>query len=106
MSESLRRPTARSCASTGRAFHADRSCGLVKHGGRIASPTDAAGYGPGRTNVVHLPCAELLAHVARHLADGTITLAIQHTYPLTEAAEAMRALATRHTRGKIALRID
>ncbi|MEU9343846.1 zinc-binding dehydrogenase [Streptomyces sp. NPDC048278] len=78
---------------------------LVRDGGRIASPTDAAGYGPGRTNIMHGPCSEILRRVARHLADGTVTVGIQQTYDLTEAAEALRALATRHTRGKIALRV-
>ncbi|MEW2399463.1 zinc-binding dehydrogenase [Streptomyces sp. NPDC046862] len=62
-------------------------------------------HGPGRTNVAHGPCPEILGRVARHLADGTITIDIQRSYDLTEAAEALRALATHHTRGKIALRV-
>jgi len=78
---------------------------LVKDGGRIASPTDAAGYGPGRTDVMHGHCPEILGRVARHLADGTITVDVQRTYDLTEAAEALQALAAHHTCGKIALRV-
>ncbi len=78
---------------------------LVKAGGRIASPTEAAGHGPGRTNVVHVPCPDILGRVARHLADGTITVGIQRTYDLAEAADALRALAAHRTRGKIALRV-
>ncbi|MFJ8539696.1 NADP-dependent oxidoreductase [Streptomyces sp. NPDC093591] len=77
----------------------------VRDGGRIASPTDAAGYGPGRTNVTHGPCTEILGRVARHLVDGTITIPLQESHDLADAAEALRALTTRHTRGKIAVRV-
>ncbi|MEU9170604.1 zinc-binding dehydrogenase [Streptomyces sp. NPDC048420] len=59
----------------------------------------------GRTNVQYVPCAEILAHLAQHPADGTVTVAVQQTYALAEAAEALRAPATRHTGGKLALRV-
>ncbi|MET9084927.1 zinc-binding dehydrogenase [Streptomyces sp. NPDC004237] len=78
---------------------------LVRSGGRIASPTEAAGYGPGRTNVSHGPCTEILTRVARHLADGTITIPVQETYDLADAAKALKALTAHHTRGKIAVRV-
>ena len=44
----------------------------LKDGGRVASPTNAAGEGPGRTNVMAAPTTENLSRVARHLADGTL----------------------------------
>jgi NADPH:quinone reductase len=78
---------------------------LVWDGGRIASPTDAAGYGPGRTNVTRGPCTEILGRVARHLADGTITIPIHQSYGLADAAMALQALTAHHTRGKIAVRV-
>ncbi|EKX60111.1 alcohol dehydrogenase catalytic domain-containing protein [Streptomyces ipomoeae] len=78
---------------------------IVRDGGRIASPTDAAGYGPGCTNVTRGPCTEILGRVARHLVDGTITIPVQESYDLADAAQALTALAAHHTRGKIAVRV-
>ncbi|MFK0286595.1 NADP-dependent oxidoreductase [Streptomyces sp. NPDC090499] len=78
---------------------------VVKDGGRIASPTGAAGEGPGRTDVMHAPTADILQRVARHLADGTITVTIHQTYDLAQVAEALQALIAGHIRGKIALRV-
>ncbi|MEU0250406.1 NADP-dependent oxidoreductase [Streptomyces sp. NPDC006235] len=78
---------------------------VVRDGGRIASPADAAGYGPGRTNVTHGPCTEILQRVARHLVDGTITIPIQESYDLADAPKALEALTAHHTRGKIAVRV-
>ncbi len=74
-------------------------------GGRIASPTNAAGEGPGRTNVMHRASRESLDRIAQLLADGTITVPIQRTYELAQAPEALRALSTSHTQGKLALRV-
>ncbi|GAB2966888.1 NADP-dependent oxidoreductase [Streptomyces pseudoechinosporeus] len=79
--------------------------GVVKDGGRIASPTYAAGHGPDRTNVVHGPCPEILGLAARHPADGTIRIPVGRTYAPADAATALQALATRHTRGKITLHV-
>ncbi|MER5209135.1 zinc-binding dehydrogenase [Streptomyces sp. NPDC002838] len=47
----------------------------------------------------------MLGRVARHLADGTIRIPVGLTYAPADAATALQALATRHTRGKIALRV-
>lgn len=79
--------------------------GVLRDGARIASPTDAAGYGPGRTNITHGPCTEILGRVVRHLVDGTITVPIQQSYDLTDAPKALEALPLHHTRGKIAVRV-
>lgn len=44
-----------------------------------------------------------LADLFRWLADGTLRVAIDRTFPLTEAAEAHRALESRATAGKVLL---
>jgi len=77
----------------------------LKDGARVASPNNAAGDGPDRTNVMSAPTSEKLERVARLLDGGTLKVHIQHTYPLDRAAAAMNALATTHTKGKIALQI-
>jgi len=73
--------------------------------GRIASPTNAAGEGPGRTNIMHNPTSDQLTRVAEYLADGTITIAVHQTYELARAADALQAFAGGHTVGKIAIRV-
>ncbi|HEX2233832.1 MAG TPA: zinc-binding dehydrogenase, partial [Thermoleophilaceae bacterium] len=78
---------------------------VLADGGRIASPTNAAGDGPGRANVAHAPSREQLDRIAQLLADGTIKLPIQQTFDLAQAPEALAALTTGHTQGKIALRV-
>jgi NADPH2:quinone reductase len=78
---------------------------LVKDGGRVASPTGAAGEGPGRTMVMAAPTPENLERLALVLADGTLRVPIQATYELAQAPDALTALATTHTQGKLAIRI-
>jgi NADPH:quinone reductase-like Zn-dependent oxidoreductase len=77
----------------------------LKDGGRVSSATGAAGERPGRTNVVATPSPEVLGRIARHLADGTLRVPIQHTYDLADAPDALQALGATHTRGKLALRV-
>ncbi len=79
--------------------------GVLTDGGRVASPTNVAGEGPGRTNVTHAPDRELLDRIAQHLADGTVKVPIQQTFELAQAPEAMEALDAGHTQGKIAIRV-
>jgi NADPH:quinone reductase len=83
----------------------DVPASLVKEGGRVASPTGAAGEGPGRTMVMAAPTPENLERLARLLADGTVRVHIQGTYELAQAPEALTALATTHTQGKLAIRV-
>jgi NADPH2:quinone reductase len=78
---------------------------VLADGGRIASPTNAAGEGPGRTNVMHAASRESLDRIAQLLADGTINVPIQQTFDLAQAPEALAALDAGHTQGKIALRV-
>ena len=79
---------------------------LAKDGGRVASPTGAAGEGPGRTMVIAAPTPENLQRLGGMLADGTLRLPVQATYDLAEAPDALTALATSHTQGKLAIRIQ
>ena len=77
----------------------------LKDGARVASPNNAAGEGPGRSNLMAAPTSDNLNRLAHLLDAGTLKVHIQQTYPLDEAAAAMNALATTHTQGKIALQI-
>jgi NADPH:quinone reductase len=79
---------------------------LVKDGGRVASPTGSAGEGPGRTMVMAAPTPENLERLARLLADGTLRVPIQATYELEQAPDALSALPTTHTQGKLAIRVQ
>lgn len=78
---------------------------LVKGGGRVASPTGAAGEGPGRTMVMAAPTPENLRRLAGLLSDGSLRVPVQATYDLAQAPEALTALAASHTQGKLAVRI-
>jgi NADPH2:quinone reductase len=79
--------------------------GALKEGGRVSSATNAAGEGPGRTNVMNMPSPETLGRIAQHLADGTLKVPIQRTYELDQPGEALQALGTTHTQGKLAIRV-
>ena len=52
-----------------------------------------------------LVVAALLDRVGQLLADGTIKVPIQQTYELAQAPEALGALGSGHTQGKIAIRV-
>jgi NADPH:quinone reductase-like Zn-dependent oxidoreductase len=77
----------------------------LKDGARVASPTGAAGEGPGRTMVMAAPTTENLDRVAQLLDSGTLKVPVQATYELDRAVEALQALGATHTRGKLAIRI-
>ena len=81
---------------------------VLADGGRVASPTNAAGEGPGRTDVMHAAILnrESLERVGQLLADGTIQVPIQQTFDLAQAPEALGALNAGHTQGKLALRVS
>src|SRR3954447_2510125 len=77
----------------------------LKDGARVASPTGAAGEGPGRTMVMATPTRENLERLGALLADGTLRIPVQATYQLAQAPEALAALTTEHTQGKLALEV-
>jgi len=83
----------------------DAYAAALRPGRRAASSNGAAGDGPGRTNVMAVPTVENLQRLARLLEAGTITISIQQSYALADAAGALEALATRHTQGKLAITI-
>ena len=76
-----------------------------KDGARVASTNNAAGEGPGRTNVFAMSTAEELRRLGQLLDAGALRVHIQDTYPLDQAVAAMNALATTHTRGKLAVQV-
>ena len=74
-------------------------------GGRGASPLSAAGDGPGRTNVMAAEAPENLVRLGELLESGVLRVPIQATYTLDRAGEALLALGTTHTQGKLAVEI-
>ena len=78
----------------------------LKDGGRVASTTNSAGQGSGRTNVMHAAApADILDRVARCLADRRLEVPIHRTYELADAGMALSDLVVRHTQGKLAVRV-
>ena len=76
---------------------------VVREGGRIASSAGAAGDGPGRSNVMAVPAAATLDRLAGLLADGTLRVPIQASYPLAQVDQALKTLGGQHTQGKLAI---
>jgi len=83
----------------------DAYLAAVRPDGRVASTNGAAGDGPGRVNVMAVPTPENLERLARLLEAGTITIPIQESFPLAQAGDALEALVTRHTQGKLAITV-
>jgi NADPH:quinone reductase len=79
--------------------------GALKEGGRVASALNAAGEGPGRTNVQSAPSPQLFSRIAALLADGSLKLPITATYDLADAPTALTDLGAKHTQGKLAIRV-
>ncbi len=77
----------------------------LKADGRGASPLSAAGDGPGRTDIMGAPTPENLERLAQLLDAGTLKVRIQNSYGLDQAGDALHALATTHTQGKLAIQI-
>ena len=78
---------------------------LLKDGGRLASTLGAAGEGPGRFNIVAEPTPANLQRLAELLDSGALRVPIQRSYRLEQADEALQALPTTHTQGKLSLTI-
>jgi NADPH:quinone reductase-like Zn-dependent oxidoreductase len=51
------------------------------------------------------PSTENLDRVGKLLADGTLRVPVQETYELDRAPEALQALGSTHTQGKLAIHI-
>jgi NADPH:quinone reductase len=78
----------------------------LKPDARVASPTGAAGEGPGRTNVMATPSPQNLQRLGTLLADGTLHIPIQATYELARAPEALSTLTGQHTQGKLTVQVQ
>jgi NADPH:quinone reductase-like Zn-dependent oxidoreductase len=78
---------------------------LLKEGGRLASPLAAAGEDGGRFNVMAVSSPTNLRRLGELLADGTLRVSIQRAYTLDQAGEALQALTTTHTQGKLGITI-
>jgi NADPH:quinone reductase len=72
----------------------------LKAGGRVTSPLPGAG-----APVMSRPDPQALARLGELLDDGTLTVPVQHTYRLDQAADALAALPTTHTQGKLAIAV-
>jgi NADPH:quinone reductase-like Zn-dependent oxidoreductase len=77
----------------------------LRDGASVVSSNGAAGEGPGRTNVMAVPSPENLRRLAALLDDGALRVHVDATYELDRTAEALRALATEHIRGKLAISV-
>jgi NADPH:quinone reductase len=77
----------------------------LKPGARVASSTGAAGEGPGRTNLMAAPSPGNLQRLGALLTDGTLRIPVQATYELAQAPEALSALTSQHTQGKLAIHV-
>ena len=83
----------------------DTHAEALKDDGRGASSLSAAGEGSGRHNVGAVPSPENLERLGRLLEAGTLRVPIQSTYGLDQAGEALGALGTEHTQGKLAIQV-
>ena len=79
---------------------------LLAEGGRLASPLGAAGEGPGRFNLMAQPTPANLRRLAELIDDGTLRVPIEESFSLSEAAEAMATLQSRHVQGKLGLAVQ
>jgi NADPH:quinone reductase-like Zn-dependent oxidoreductase len=79
---------------------------LLKEGGRLASTLGAAGEGTGRFNIMAEPTPANLQRLAELLDTGALRVPIERSYRLEQAGEALQALPTTHTQGKISLTTD
>lgn len=88
-----------------------RSYGVVKKGGIIVSITDdpdkAAldAHGIRGTSISAVPKANVLEELARLIDAKKIRPVVSQVLPLAETAKAHQQIATRHTRGKIVLKV-
>jgi NADPH:quinone reductase-like Zn-dependent oxidoreductase len=82
----------------------DAYAAALAEGGRAASPTRAAGEGPGRHNIHGSAADGALDRLAQLLVDG-LNVPIQRTYPLEQAGAALADLKAKHTQGKLAVAV-
>jgi NADPH:quinone reductase-like Zn-dependent oxidoreductase len=88
-----------------------RSYGVVKKGGFLVTivanpdPAELAQHGIRGSSLSVAPNSDELAEITNLIEQRKIKVVVSQTLPLTEAAKAQEQAATRHTRGKIVLRV-
>ena len=88
-----------------------RSYGVVKKGGIIVSitgppdPTELEKHGIRGTGLSAHPDAKVLEELAKLIDAGKITPIVSAVMPLVDVAKAHQQIASRHTRGKMVLRV-
>jgi NADPH:quinone reductase-like Zn-dependent oxidoreductase len=89
-----------------------RSYGVVKKGGMIVSitgPPDQAEldkHGIRGTSIGAYPDANVLDELGKLIDSKKITPVVSQVFPLSEASKAHQQIETRHTRGKIVLKVS
>ncbi len=84
---------------------------MVKKGGMIVSivddvdPNELAAHGIRGTTIRTEPNQKTLEELARLIDAKKITPVVSQVLPLNEVAKAHQQIATRHTRGKIVLKV-
>ncbi len=78
---------------------------LLKEGGRLASPIGAAGEGAGRFNIMADRSPAAMQRLAELLDSGRLRVPIERSFELAQAGEALQALPSTHTRGKLGLTV-
>ena len=78
---------------------------LLKEGGRLASSLGAASEDEGRSNVMAVSSPANLQRLGELWRTATLRVPIQRAYPLEQAGEALQALPTTHTQGKLGITI-
>jgi len=88
-----------------------RSYGVVKKGGFIVSlvarpdPTELEKHGIRGASLGVEPNSSELAEIGKLIDEKKIKVIVSQVFPLSEAIKAQEQVATRHTRGKIVLKI-
>jgi len=88
-----------------------RSYGVVKKGGIIVSitgqpdPAELEKHGIRGTGLSAHPDAEVLEELAKLIDAGKITPIVSEVMPLVDVAKAQQQIASRHTRGKVVLKV-
>jgi len=90
---------------------ADRSYGVIRKGGIYVSilmppsAEKAAAHGVRVAHVFVQPIVEELDEIAKLVDSGELKVTLEKVFPLAQAAAAQESVATKHTRGKIVLRV-
>ena len=87
------------------------SYGVVKKGGIIVSITDepdqaeCSKHGIRGLRLIAHPDAKVLEELTKLIEANKVTSIVSQTFPLMDAAKAHQQIETRHTRGKIVLKV-